>query len=353
MVGACKRDASTVEPAQESEVRHERKRRSTITASLGVLRAPHRDRNSRRRHDQRNRRQRHAPRRREGGQADRQGWKRQALRRAAGTTCSPGEAATTSSSEGQVRTSSSCGAGQDIAKGDAKDKIASDCEVVKGVPAAAAAIHGATARGAATSATGAEGTARHLLREHGAGPPLCITTNPDATACLLRTSSLLDCTVPSVVRFTIGFTGRSRQPSDLSFDLCTRTARQRLEPDHEHADDGTSAVSWGSTQRQIAADATLTIGGKSSGTVGESAASSRGPDARREQRDWHVTSLSFDYPDTTSTARRTPSTGASTGADRLEEGEVERPPARTPSSAGGRSTSRRARPWARRPNTAM
>ena len=61
----------------------------------------------------------------------------------------------------------SCGAGQDTRKGDAKDKIAGDCEMVKGVPGSCAAIHGATAAWAATSATGAEGTARHLLRQHG------------------------------------------------------------------------------------------------------------------------------------------------------------------------------------------
>jgi hypothetical protein len=52
------------------------------------------------------------------------------------------------------------------------------------------------------------------------GPPLCITTNADASALVkIETSSLVDCTQPVQFRFefTIGFEGTLPIQSDLSF----------------------------------------------------------------------------------------------------------------------------------------
>ena len=135
----------------------------------------------------------------------------------------------------------SCGAGQDVAKGDAKDKIAGDCEVVKGVPAAEPPSTEPPPVGPPPPPTAPKAQPGIYCGNTVEGPPLCITTNPDATALVsLRTSSLLDCTDPVQFRFefTIGFTGTlAVQPSDLSFQLGVLGSADGLEPDHEHADD--------------------------------------------------------------------------------------------------------------------
>ena len=116
-----------------------------------------------------------------------------------------------------------CGAGQDVAKGDAKDKISGDCEVVKGVPAAEPPSTEPPPVASPPPPPAPKAQPGIYCGNTVQGPPLCITTNPDATALVsLRTSSLLDCTDPVQFRFefTIGFTGTlAVQPSDLSFNL--------------------------------------------------------------------------------------------------------------------------------------
>lgn len=115
----------------------------------------------------------------------------------------------------------SCGAGQDTARGDAQDKIGKDCEVVKGVPKpqppappqpppppppppAPKALPGIYCGNTVQ------------------GPPLCLTTNADASAvATARTSSIVDCTSPFAVRLTltIGFETATPIQADLSFSF--------------------------------------------------------------------------------------------------------------------------------------
>lgn len=114
-----------------------------------------------------------------------------------------------------------CGSGTDTVRGDSQDKIAADCEIVKGVPApeppqppAPPAPPPPPAEPKALPGTYCGNTVQ--------GPPLCITTNSDAsTVTLVRTSSLVDCTEPVQLRFefTIGFTGNLPIQTDRSFNL--------------------------------------------------------------------------------------------------------------------------------------
>lgn len=113
----------------------------------------------------------------------------------------------------------SCGAGQDTARGDAKDKIAADCEKVSGVPAAPPPAPPPPPPPPPAPKAQPGIYCGNTVQ----GPPLCVTTSPDATALVsIRTSSLVDCTDPVQLRFefTIGFNGTlAIQQSDLSFNL--------------------------------------------------------------------------------------------------------------------------------------
>lgn len=117
----------------------------------------------------------------------------------------------------------SCGAGRDTVSGDAKDKVARDCEVVRGVPAPVQPPPPTPP----TPPTPPPAPAPKALPgiycgNTVQGPPLCITTNADATALVkIETSSLVDCTEPVQFRFefTIGFEGTLAIQPDLTFDL--------------------------------------------------------------------------------------------------------------------------------------
>jgi RTX calcium-binding nonapeptide repeat (4 copies) len=115
----------------------------------------------------------------------------------------------------------SCGAGRDRARGDAKDKVAKDCEVVSGVPAPEPPAPPAPPP-PPPPPPAPKALAGTYCGNTVQGPPLCITTNSDATGLAsIRTSSLVDCTQPVQLRFefTIGFQGNLPIQSDLSFAL--------------------------------------------------------------------------------------------------------------------------------------
>jgi len=115
----------------------------------------------------------------------------------------------------------SCGPGRDTASGDATDKVAKDCEVVKGVPkpqppAPPAPPPPPPPPPAPKALPGI------YCGNTVQGPPLCVTTNADATAVILaRTSSIVDCTTPFAVRLTLtlGFSTATPIQSDLSFSF--------------------------------------------------------------------------------------------------------------------------------------
>ena len=117
----------------------------------------------------------------------------------------------------------SCGAGRDTARGDAKDKVGKDCEVVRGVPAPEppAPPPAPPPPPPPPPPPAPKAMPGIYCGNTVQGPPLCIRTNADATAIVsIETSSLVDCTEPVQFRFefTIGFEGGNLPiQSDLSF----------------------------------------------------------------------------------------------------------------------------------------
>src|SRR5512145_1457611 len=97
----------------------------------------------------------------------------------------------------------SCGAGRDTVRGDALDKAAKDCEVVRGIattPPPPPSPPPAPPPPLPPPAPKAQpGTYCGYTVQ---GPPLCIKTSADASAItMIETSSLVDCTQPVQFRF--------------------------------------------------------------------------------------------------------------------------------------------------------
>ena len=113
----------------------------------------------------------------------------------------------------------SCGPGRDTASGDRADRIAKDCEVVKGVPKPP--LPAPPQPPAPPPPPPAPRAQPGIYCGNTVqGPPLCIRTNADATVLTtIETSSLVDCTEPVQFRFefVIAFEGNLPIQSDLSF----------------------------------------------------------------------------------------------------------------------------------------
>jgi hypothetical protein len=119
----------------------------------------------------------------------------------------------------------SCGAGRDTARGDAKDSIGKDCEVVSGVPKPPPPAPPPPPPPPPTPPPpppAPKALPGIYCGNTVQGPPLCVTTSADATAVTLaRTSSIVDCTTPFAVRLTLtlGFSTATPIQSDLSFSF--------------------------------------------------------------------------------------------------------------------------------------
>ena len=160
-----------------------------------------------------------------------------------------------------------CGAGRDTVRGDAQDKAAKDCEVVRGIPAPAPPPPPAPPA-PLPPPPAPKALPGIYCGNTVQGPPLCITTNADATGISeLRTSSLVDCTQPVQFRFefTIGVRDENIPiQSDLSFSLDYNGP----------VDTGTSEIT--NMQTRYFVRGTFTTDGKASGQLA-------------------VSTLSFDY----------------------------------------------------------
>jgi len=115
----------------------------------------------------------------------------------------------------------SCGAGRDIANAGAGDKVAGDCEVVKGLPKPPPPTP-PTPPPPPPPPPAPKALPGIYCGNTVQGPPLCLTTNADASAvATARTSSIVDCTSPFAVRLTLtlGFSTATPIQSDLSFSF--------------------------------------------------------------------------------------------------------------------------------------